>query len=95
MITVRQHDNGATGAQLQVSDDHFGPDATGYQMIFAPVELEGFAQVEFERNVGFDQRLAPVFPPAPDELTDPNGTAVKASGLQFDPPAALSKHGFL
>jgi hypothetical protein len=39
-------------------------------MLFAPVELEGFARLELERHIGFDQ-AAPPSPPAPDELGDP------------------------
>ena len=52
-------------------------------MLFAPVELEGFAQLEVERNEGFTDGCTAIGPPAPDELGDPAVGAGESGSLQF------------
>ena len=59
------------------------PDAADDQVLFAPVELEGFAQFELQRDIGFADRRAAVGPPAPDEFGDPAVVAGEAGCLQF------------
>ena len=43
---VGLNDEGPAGTQLQVGHQHLAPDAADHQAFFAPVELEGFAQLE-------------------------------------------------
>ena len=47
---------------------YLAPDATNQEVFFAPVKLEGFSQLEFERHVGSDYRASPFDSPAPDEF---------------------------
>ncbi len=63
--------------------ENLAPDATNDQVLFAPVELEGFAQFEVERDEGLADRRAAVGPPAPDELGDPAVGARESGRLQF------------
>ena len=49
---VGLQDEGTAGAQLQVRGQNLAPDAADDQMLFAPVELEGFAQFELQRDIG-------------------------------------------
>ena len=70
-------------AQLQVRRQDLPPDPADHQPLFAPVELECFAQLESQRNVGFDLGLPTLRPPAPDELGDPAVVAAKARRLQL------------
>ena len=77
---------GAAGAQLEMRDLNAPIDATDDQPFFAPVELEGFAQGEFERDVGgFASCLPGVFAPAPDKFSDPAVAAGEAFGADFLP----------
>ena len=80
---VRLQDEGPAGAQFQVGSQDLAPDAADQQALFAPVELEGFAQFESQRYVGFGQRLPASLPPAPDKGGHPAVAAVKAGRLQF------------
>ena len=80
---VGLHDEGATGAELQVRRQYPAPDPANDQMFFAPVELEGFPQFEVQRDIGFADRCAAVGPPAPDEFGDPAVVAGESPCLQF------------
>ena len=68
---VGLHDEGATGAELQVRSEYLAPDPADDQVFFAPVELEGFAQLEVQRDIGFAERRPALGAPAPDEFGDP------------------------
>ncbi len=59
------------------------PDAADQEVLFAPVELEGFAQFEFERHVGIDRNGPAGQPPAPDKLRDAAVVARKTRSLDF------------
>ena len=59
----------AAGAQLQVRHLHAPVDAADHQPLFAPVELERFAQCERQRHEGV-RRLAFAPTPVADEVGD-------------------------
>jgi hypothetical protein len=74
---------GSTGAELQMRGENLAPDTTYHQVLFAPVELEGFAQLEVERNEGFVDRCATIGTPTPDELGNAAVGACESGRLQF------------
>ncbi len=78
---VRLQDKGAAGTEFQVCRQNLAPHPANDQPLFAPVELEGFAQFESQRNVGFDQCLSSVLAPASNKLGDPTVIAAKTGGL--------------
>ena len=41
----------STGAEFEVGRQYLAPDAANQEVFLAPVELEGFSQLEFERYV--------------------------------------------
>jgi len=59
------------------------PDAADDQPLFAPVELEGFAQFKAQRYVGIDLGLPTVPLPLPDKGGDATVVAGKPGGLDF------------
>ena len=65
--------------KLDVGDEQLAVKAADDQRLVAPVELEGFAECELERDVRRMRRLGAVPPPAPDVLAD---TGVAASETQ-------------
>ena len=52
-------------------------------MLFAPVELKGFSQLELERHVGIDDDCAAFDSPATDEFGDSAVVTGKAGCLDF------------
>ena len=80
---IRLQHEGTAGTQLQVSGHDLAPDPTDDQMLLAPVELEGLTQLKLQRDKGFDQRLASIASPAPDEFGDAAVVTAKARCLQL------------
>ena len=74
---------GTTGAELGVSGQNLAINAANEQALFAPVELEGFAEFEFERDEGSLEVFAAVVAPAPDVLADAGVTTGEAELLQL------------
>ena len=72
-----------TGAELQMRGKDLAPDAANDQVFFAPVKLEGFAQLEVERDIGFADCGTTISPPASDELGDPAVGAGETGRLQL------------
>ncbi len=69
---VGHQPEGPTGAQLHVGDLHPVVDAANHHAFLAPVELEGFAQLEGQRHKSVDRRpLAFALAPRPDEVGHP------------------------
>ena len=86
LVTLRRvglNDERPTGTKLQVRSEYLPPHPANDQMLFAPVKLKGFAQLEMERYKGLADRRTPIGPPAPDEFGDPAVGAGESGGLQF------------
>ena len=66
---VGHQPEGATGAQLHVRDLHAVVDSTDHHTFFAPVKLEGFAQIELQWHEGLDV-FASAAAPGTDEIGD-------------------------
>jgi len=71
-------------AQLQMSHLHAVVDAADHQAFLAPVELDGLAQSEGQRDVGRDiGRLTLTQPPGSNEVGDGRVAAAIARGLDL------------
>jgi len=66
-----------------VGRQYLAPDTANQQMLFAPVELKGFSQLELERYVGVDYCGSAFDSPAPNEFGDAAVVAGKACRLDF------------
>ena len=72
----RNHE-GSIGAEFEVGRQDLAQEATDQEMLFTPVELEGFAQFEFERNIGVDRHGSAFDSPMPDKFSNAAVVACK------------------
>ena len=80
---IGRYDEGSTGAEFEVRRQDLAPDAADQEMLFAPVELEGFAQLELERDIGVDRHGSAFNSPTPDKFGDAAVVPRKAGSLDF------------
>ena len=81
---VGHQPEGPTGAQLQVRHLQTTVDAADHQTFFAPVELEGFAQLERQRHEGaWRTRFATALTPGADEVGHARVASAIALGLDL------------
>ena len=82
LARVGHEPEGSAGTQLEVRDLHAVVDAADHQALFAPVELEGFAEFEGQRHKGLGgDRLAFALAPRAHEV----GDAAVATGVAIAP----------
>ena len=62
---------------------NFAPDTADWKVLFTPVKLEGFSQLELERYGGVDYCGSAFDSPAPNEFGDAAVVAGKACRLDF------------
>jgi hypothetical protein len=70
LLRVGREVKGASGAQLGVGGQDLAIDAADERALFAPVELDSFAEFELELDEGGLEVFAAVVAPAPDILGD-------------------------
>ena len=84
LVGIGHQPEGAGGAQLHVGELDLAEDAADDESFLAPVELEGFAQAEGQRDVGrAGGHCASLTTPGPDEGGDTAVAAGKALGLEL------------
>ena len=80
---IGRYHEGSTGAEFEVRRQDLAPEAADQEMLFAPVELEGFAQLEFERDIGVDCHGSAFDSPTPDKFGDSTVVSCKAGCLDL------------